>query len=234
MVIVAWHSLFLAIGYLIGSIPFGVLVARSKGIDLRKEGSGNVGATNVGRLLGLRWFVLVFLLDFSKGFVPVLLASQFNSSLNGEIGSDVLQDFALTVGLGACLGHVFSIFLRFKGGKAVATGVGMLAALAPLAAACALATFALVFALRRMVSLASILASGLAPVYYVLWRSITYVDGDLRFAVDLNDMEWLRFGVITALCLMIVIKHRSNIRRLLRGEEQAFKRKAKADAQADA
>src|SRR6516164_9073771 len=112
--------------YLLGGIPFGYLVGRWRGIDIFQHGSGNIGATNVGRLLGRRWGVLVFLLDFAKGAVPVLLAG-----LVPQGDSLPPATLKVTAGLAAFLGHLFPVYLRFHGGKGVATGAGVVAVLAP-------------------------------------------------------------------------------------------------------
>src|SRR5262249_39201822 len=114
--------------YLIGAVPFGYLAGRLKGIDGRKHGSGNVGATNVGRLLGTGWGVLVFVLDFAKGAGPVAVA-QFLLPQPEDVPADTL---AVLAGVSAFLGHLFPVYLGFKGGKGVATGAGVVAVLVPL------------------------------------------------------------------------------------------------------
>src|SRR5438132_318717 len=140
-------------GYLIGGIPFGFLVARWRGVDIFAEGSGNIGATNVGRVLGRRFGILVFLLDFAKGAVPVALAKMLAADLPGAS--------ALAVGAGLCalLGHMFPIYLRFRGGKGVATGAGVVSVLVPLPALAAVLTWVVVVAASRYVSLASLTAA---------------------------------------------------------------------------
>ena len=140
-------------GYLIGAIPFGYLVYRwATGIDIRTVGSGNIGATNVGRLLGFRYFVLVFVLDVLKGFVPVLGVPLALRSL----GLSPPADLRFFVALAAILGHNFPVYLGFKGGKGVATSLGALLALEPLSCAAAAVGFFVVFFLTRYVSLSSI------------------------------------------------------------------------------
>ena len=142
-----------SLGYLIGAIPFGYLVFRQvKGIDIRTVGSGNIGATNVGRLLGFRYFLLVFALDVLKGFVPT-----FGVPLVLEkLGTSPPAELPVFVAMAAILGHNFPVYLGFKGGKGVATSLGALLALDPIACAAAAAGFFLVFLPTRYVSLSSI------------------------------------------------------------------------------
>src|SRR5690349_6413378 len=111
--------------YLVGSVPFGLMVGLARGVDVRKAGSGNIGATNVGRLLGRKWFAVVFALDFLKGLVPALVAGIF-VHLSGQ--PPHLLDYLLwlAVAFATIFGHMFSLFLRFKGGKGVATSAGVL------------------------------------------------------------------------------------------------------------
>ena len=178
-------------GYLLGSIPFGLLVARLRGVDLRAVGSGNIGATNVARALGRATGIVVLALDALKGFAPTFAAVRL-------VGADP----ACLVALAAILGHVFPVWLRFRGGKGVATGLGIFAALAPLAAGAALACYALVVATTRLSSLGSLvgataLLAGMAAT------------GRTPAVLALGGAVWL----------IIVVKHRANIRRLIRGEE---------------
>src|SRR6266849_10612035 len=123
------------ISYLIGAIPFGYLIARWRGVDILKVGSGNIGATNVGRVLGSRFGILVFVLDFAKGAVPVGAAIIVRNSLkvtqgSGDLGS-LVSALPVLAGLSAFVGHLFPVFLRFHGGKGVATGAGVVAVLLP-------------------------------------------------------------------------------------------------------
>jgi acyl phosphate:glycerol-3-phosphate acyltransferase len=179
--------------FLAGSIPTGILVARAKGVDLRKVGSGNIGATNVGRALGRKWATFVLIVDASKGALPVLLVRHF------------LADpwLPALVGLAAVLGQTFSIFLRGRGGKGVATSLGAGLALAPLPALAGLATFLLVYAAWRIVSAASLAAVTGFPLYLVLFHLAT--------------PPRLSFGI--AVPLLVLLRHRENLGRLLRGEE---------------
>ena len=203
------------LAYLAGSIPFGVLIARAKGVDIRAHGSGNTGATNVGRVLGFRFFLLCFVLDMLKGLVPTLAAG-LGAGVVGQ--RDIAQTDAwlwLAVMAGAVLGHMFSPFLGFKGGKGVATGLGALLGVFPiltLAAASAAIVWGLTFAIWRYVSLASIAAAIALPVATTaaLWDRLT---GD----APLGAVPFL--SVTLLLAALVVVRHRSNIRRLLAGEE---------------
>src|SRR5438270_842057 len=142
--------------YFLGGIPFGYLIAKSRGVDILSHGSGNIGATNVGRILGRRLGVLVFLLDFGKGAIPAAVGSW----LDRHAGLDLLPS-ALGVGSGlaAILGHLFPIYLRFQGGKGVATGAGVVVVLLPLPFSLAICVWIVVLITSRYVSLASILAA---------------------------------------------------------------------------
>src|SRR5947209_7857227 len=117
--------------YLVGAIPFGYLIGRARGVDIFEHGSGNIGATNVGRVLGRRFGILVFLLDFAKGALPVLMAARLCGLTELEVPAQSLE---VTAGLAAFLGHLFPVYLRFRGGKGVATGAGVVAMLLPVPA----------------------------------------------------------------------------------------------------
>ncbi len=199
------------LGYLLGSIPFGLLVARSRGIDIRLHGSGNIGATNVLRTLGKKWGILVFALDALKGVAAVLLAKTVLArALPGaETAALAPEHLGILGGLACVLGHNFPVWLGFKGGKGVATTAGVLVALLPVAAGVALVVWVAVFFLTRYVSAASI-AAGVAipPTVWVVERRA-------------NALFW--FGVAAA--GLAIWRHRSNIRRLLAGTESRFERK---------
>lgn len=202
---------FLA-AYVAGSIPFALIVARAvAGIDIRTVGSGNVGATNVGRMIGRKWFLVVFVLDAAKGALPVLLLAPLAAPLFA--GGTPAGAAEVGCGLAAVLGHVFSAFLRFRGGKGVATTAGALAAISPWAAAGTLAVFLLVFLASRYVSLASV-SGALAFPGLALWL-------DPRPAV-------LLFAV--AVALLVVARHHSNLRRLLAGTEPRIASRGAAES----
>lgn len=190
--------------YLAGSLPTGLVVGRMRGVDLRKAGSGNIGATNAGRVLGRPFFALVFALDFLKSFVPTLLALRRDPVPDG-IAAPLL---ALGCGVAAVVGHVFSVFLRFKGGKGVATASGVFFALAWAPALCALAAWLVVYRTTRWVSLASLAAAVVLPLACWLLPRLAPV-------VVAKEVRWAAL-VVSAL---ILVRHKSNIGRLLRGEE---------------
>jgi len=189
--------------YLVGSLPVGLVVGRLRGVDLREHGSRNIGATNAGRVLGRPWFHVVFVLDFAKGFVPALLVSRYWSG-----DGLAAPRLALATGIAAVVGHVFSLFLRFRGGKGVATGAGLFAALAPLPTVLAFAAWLVVARASGFVSLASVVAAVALPLLCWLlprWKWCT-VDAGVQWAS-------LLVGAL------IVVRHRANLRRLLQGEE---------------
>lgn len=203
------------IAYLAGSIPFGVLIARAKGVDITKHGSKNTGATNVGRVLGFRFFLLCFLLDMLKGLAPALLAGLSAGVLGQREIAAADAWLWLAVMASAVLGHMFSPFLKFKGGKGVATGLGALLGVFPiltLAAAAAAIVWGLTFALWRYVSLASIAAAIALPIVVTLaLRDQLTGDAPLRALPFLS--------VTLLLAALVVFRHRANVGRLLRGEE---------------
>jgi glycerol-3-phosphate acyltransferase PlsY len=216
-------AILIAVSYLIGSVPFGLMVGRAKGIDPRAAGSGNIGATNLGRLLGRKFFYLVFALDMLKGMLPVIVAGLL---LHGRPDSPRKFVLWLLVAFAAIAGHMFSVFLGFKGGKGVATSCGVLLGLWPyytLPGVIALAVFIVTFKTTRYVSLGSILAAVSFPVAYItiglLVRPPWPVLGE--------QLPLLVFGVLIA--AMIVFKHRSNIARLRAGTESKFARRPPAD-----
>src|SRR6185312_3029964 len=151
-------GLTLLVSYLVGAIPFGYLVGRWRGVDIMKQGSGNIGATNVGRVLGRPFGVLVFLLDFAKGAGPALAAKWFAFTHPLELPPDSLP---VAAAVSAFLGHLYPIYLRFHGGKGVATAAGAVSVLLPLPALAALVTWFVVVMANRYVSLASLLAAAM-------------------------------------------------------------------------
>jgi acyl-phosphate glycerol 3-phosphate acyltransferase len=202
-------SLTLLLSYLLGAVPFGYLVARARGIDIFEEGSGNIGATNVGRVLGRKFGVLVFFLDFAKGAVPVAVASWLADRLDLSLPPHTLPVLA---GLAAFLGHLFPLYLNFRGGKGVATGAGVVAFLLPLPAAAAVGVWLAVVCATRYVSLASLLA----VAALVVGRLLTAPSLFGAEAVILNLFCLLAAG-------LVVERHRGNITRLLHGNENQLK-----------
>ena len=192
---------FLA-SYLLGSLPTSWIVVKLvKGEDLRKLGSGNLGATNLYRQLGWRWALPAAVIDIGKGVIPVLV---FGPRAGGG------PIMALFLGITAVLGHVFSIFVNFKGGKGVATGAGVLIGLAPWAALVAIVVWGVVVKFTGYVSLGSLLGA------VVLVPSLWFIYPDRR------DLVW----PFALLALMIIVLHRANIQRLLKGTEHRFGRTA--------
>jgi len=198
------------VGYFLGSIPFGYLLVRIfRGEDVRQSGSGNIGATNVSRkspVLG----ILTLLLDALKGTVAVLLANQvFMSHAPGNIDISLYPPLSL-VALCAILGHMFPVWLHFRGGKGVATSVGAFAVLLPRATLGAFAIFVIVALVSRYVSLASIAAAVSLPIF--AWLSLRHRDSE-------GSLTLLPIAIASAL---VIAKHHENIRRLLAGTENRF------------
>jgi len=190
---------FVAAGYLLGSIPFGFLLARRvAGVDVRRTGSGNIGATNVSRAAGRKIGALTLVLDAAKGAVPAAAAA----AALGAPGSP--GPWAAATGLAAFLGHVFPVWLRFRGGKGVATAFGVFLALSPPAALVALAAFAGTYRATRIVSAGS-LAGAAAGTLTVAF-------------LEHGDSPTTRTAL--AILVLVVVRHRTNIARLLRGEER--------------
>jgi glycerol-3-phosphate acyltransferase PlsY len=202
--------------YLVGATPFGVILARLHGVDLRRSGSGNVGATNVGRLLGRRWGYLCFALDVAKGLLPVAVAGAMVRPPAGQVPTLQAQAAWLAVGLAAVVGHVFSIYLGFRGGKGVATALGVVLGIWPYFTAAGLVALGLwivVTLTSRYVSLGSIVA---AVVFVPLLAAFNR--GNLA-------QLWPLLSFAAVVAVLIVVRHRSNIRRLLNGTENKIGRR---------
>ena len=199
--------------YVIGATPFGVLLARTRGVDLRKVGSGNVGATNVARALGRKWGYLCFFLDVGKGLAPVLAAGAVLRDAAG-FPTPLHQAAWLAVGAGAILGHVFSFYLKFRGGKGVATALGVVLGIWPYFTWAGLAAFALWAAVAltsRYISLASITA---AAAFLPLFAAINWL------VLGQSPADLWPLGLFAAaMAALIIIRHRTNIRRLLASTE---------------
>ncbi|MDN5379767.1 glycerol-3-phosphate 1-O-acyltransferase PlsY [Thermodesulfobacterium sp.] len=190
------------ISYILGSIPFALVVCLPFGVDPRKEGSKNPGATNVARLLGKKWGFITFLGDASKGVLALLIASFLSSK------TPYSQELILSLaGFFAVLGHLFSVFLGFKGGKGVATTIGVFLFLAPKAILVSLLTFLAGVALTGFVSVGSLLATFFLPINLFIFNYST---------------EYIICA--TFLGILIWYKHKENIKRLLRGEEKSWKK----------
>jgi glycerol-3-phosphate acyltransferase PlsY len=188
--------------YLLGSIPFSFLVARARGVDLRKVGSGNVGGANVWRACGFGPFVIAAGLDMLKGFVPALVALHLLPGMPFVV---------VLIGITAILGHTFPIFLNFKGGKAVATSCGVLLAIFPLLVPFGVAAWALAFVITRISSVASLAAA----MVELLASTTFYFMGHLPLAYAL--FVWV-------MAAFVIYLHRTNIQRLLAGTENRFEK----------
>ena len=226
------------LAYLVGSIPFGVLIANSKGIDITRHGSGNPGATNVFRVVGKSFGISCLLLDFLKGFLPVVLSANllrvagesplvslpFLWGLAGELPGDK-QFFAHTIqvvtALAAIMGHNYSIFLRGKGGKGIATSAGVLVALSPMVLLGALLVFVVTFYFSRYVSLGSIIGVLSIPVLLHLTDRLQHVDGDKTQPTLWEAGTWNKPLMVFSLIAagLAIWRHRSNIKRILAGTE---------------
>lgn len=203
-------ALLILASYLLGAVPFGLLVARAKGVDIRNVGSKNIGATNVLRSVGKPWGILTFALDALKGFAPAFLFPMLGKVCCPDF--QPLENLGLWCGIAAILGHNFPVYLGFKGGKGVATSAGVLIGVAPLAALIGLATWAVFFFTTRYVSLASIAA--VAATCAAGW--VLHVKHGLVVPI-----------VLTLLAALIIWRHRANIQRLIAGTEHRFVKKTK-------
>ena len=205
---IAIYAAIVTAAYLIGAIPFGLLIGKLYGIDIRKVGSGNIGATNVTRSVGKTAGKICFFLDFLKGALPTAAA---------QLIYPELPYLALGCGAAAIIGHMFPIYLNFKGGKGVSTAAGVAVALAPYPLLCAAAVWAAVFFIWRYVSLASIAAAVALPVSAAAFKIAGCGSVTARALLTL-----VFFCVIAALA---VLRHRENIKRLLAGTESRFSKK---------
>ena len=199
------------VGYLFGSFPAGYFAGRIAGTDVRSAGSGNIGATNVLRVLGKPWGYTVFFIDAFKGFAAVRIAFFLAEHLMFPRPQAVY--FAILAAVMCAVGHTFPIWLRFKGGKGVATSVGAIFGLMPVAAVTIFLIWVIVFEITRYVSVASIIASSSCPPAVALFIHWKIIEGT----------GLLYFSIVMA--IFIVWRHRSNFSRLLKGTEQRFTRK---------
>jgi glycerol-3-phosphate acyltransferase PlsY len=187
-------ALWLAGAYLVGSVPFGYLIGRMRGVDVRTVGSKNIGATNVFRTVGKSWGLLAFLCDFLKGLLPTFACR--------IVCRDCFEWLPVAVGLACVVGHTLTVFMKFKGGKGVATAFGMLVALVPALVGIAFAVFVLMFALTNYISLGSCSAAAFLAVTVWFYPVILPVK-----------------AIITLIGVFVIVKHRSNIARLCNGTE---------------
>jgi glycerol-3-phosphate acyltransferase PlsY len=186
--------LVILVSYILGSIPFGYIIAKIKGVDITKLGSGNIGATNVGRNLGKPYFFIVLFLDAIKGFIPTIL---FKLLFGLEYG--------ILAGLFSVIGHSYSIFMKFKGGKGVATGLGVSIALIPIETIIGFGVWFLVLMIFKIMSLASIISA--ISVFIV----VLFLEESLLIKI-----------VCGIIAVLIVLRHKSNIERIIKGTEPKF------------
>ncbi len=196
------YIFFPILGYLIGAIPFGLVIGKMVGTDVRAEGSKNIGATNVNRVLGKKLGLLTLVCDCLKGFLPMFISAALLSE------GDSRELIISATGIAAVVGHMFPIYLKLKGGKGVATGLGVFLYLSPLAIVISLVVFIAAVALSGFVSVGSLLASGLIP----LWL---YFLGASKMTIV----------VAAVVACLIWLKHHENIGRLLQGTEKSWKKK---------
>lgn len=202
---------FCALGYLFGSFPAGYIAGRLAGVDVRAHGSGNIGATNVLRVLGKKWGYAVFFVDAFKGFAAVRLTLFLANHL--PAAQPYAEYFAILAAVMCIIGHTFPVWLRFKGGKGVATSAGALFGLMPFVVPLILLIWIIVFETTRYVSAASIAAAISLPIVVGLFLRWKFLEGTALFY----------FSILIA--LLVLWSHRSNFSRLLKGTEQRFSRK---------
>lgn len=203
----AINEILLIIGaYLVGSIPTGYIIGKIKSVDITKEGSGNIGMANVFRILGFKYAIIVLLIDILKGFIPTFIAI--------KMGFKTIT--VLLVGLFAVLGHIFTIFLKFKGGKGVATSLGVILAISPFIGISSFLVWFLTVMISRYSSLGSIFASLWALTIVLLYQFNT-----LNFQIF--NIHFERKFLITIftffLCFFIIYKHKDNIKRIMKNQE---------------
>ncbi len=196
------NFLFPLIGYFAGAVPFGLVFSKMAGIDVRTEGSKNIGATNVSRVLGKKLGFLTLVCDCLKGFLPMYLAAFFLPE------TETRELVVAASGVMAVIGHMFPVYLGFKGGKGVATGLGVFLFLSPIAILISLVVFVAAVVFSGFVSVGSLLASGLIPLW--LW---------------LLGSSKTTIVAATVVAVLIWIKHQANIRRLIQGNEKSWKKR---------
>ncbi|MBX9577313.1 MAG: glycerol-3-phosphate 1-O-acyltransferase PlsY [Chthoniobacterales bacterium] len=214
----AW--VLLAVGaYFIGSFPAGYLVGRCCGIDIRQHGSGNIGATNVVRVLGKKWGGIVFAIDFLKGWLPVILATRWSEAVHINPHSAPGALAALM----ALLGHNFPCWLSFRGGKGISTSAGIIVGLFPGAFPFCIGSWLIVFFTTGYVSLASLVGASMLP----LTVAVFYFFGSRYDWPSWISADWLSFLVALLMAIVVIWRHRGNLKRLCQGTEPNFKSKKK-------
>lgn len=220
-----WTIAILA-AYLAGSIPFGLIIGRFHGIDIREHGSKNIGATNVWRVLGRGAGLLCFFLDMLKGALPVLIVGWYSGLITMSIAQMPKTQMMLwlAVAIAPVIGHMYSLFIGGKGGKGVATGFGALLAMWPLMTfpvLGALVAWYAVLRITKFVSLASIIGAASVPVFLIFW--LIPADGKEIGRVLLH--AWPPIALSVVLAFLVTYKHRANIGRMMRGEEPRIGRR---------
>ncbi len=218
--------------FLLGSIPFGLIIAKSRGINIREHGSGNIGATNVLRVVGKKYGITCFILDFLKGLIPALIGYsiyKFNRATPDPLAIDFIRQHAFDfgndqfkaqsmqvfTGLCAILGHNYSPWVNFKGGKGIATSAGVIAAFMPAGLVILIAVFYLTFKLTRYVSVASMAAAASLPIIMITG---SWYHGKLQAGTWNKPL----FIFTLFISIMAIFKHRGNIKNLLNGTENRF------------
>ncbi|NMA43345.1 MAG: glycerol-3-phosphate 1-O-acyltransferase PlsY [Oligosphaeraceae bacterium] len=198
------------IAYFVGSIPFGYLIGKLNGVDIRRHGSKNIGATNVRRTLGKDWGMVCFVLDFLKGLLPVIVIGNW---LGGRmaIGSEWGEMFAIA---GTIAGHVFPYTLDFKGGKGVATSLGAILGVTVMPVIVGAVVWYITFLRTRMVSMASLVAAASMPLFAIV-----------MFLLDLGDYNVANIVLMCIIAALIIVRHKDNIKRIRKGQESKFSRK---------
>lgn len=210
------YIVFPIASYLIGSLTPGYWIGKLKGVDLRAAGSKNIGATNVARVLGKKLGIAVFAIDLLKGFAPTLLFAAACVRWSGVMTDKLYFLYGILYGVCAILGHLFPIYAGFRGGKGVATGCGVFLALSPWATLTVIVVWGIVFAIFRIVSIASILAAIVLPVGVLM----------LAFAQRKFSQTWPVVVFAGAVAVLVLVRHRSNIARLAAGTENRFEGKS--------
>lgn len=208
-------AILLVAAYLIGAIPFGLLIGLARGVDIRKSGSGNIGATNAGRVLGRKWGFICLALDILKGLVPTVTAKWY--LVPDPPTADALLQWVL-VGAATVIGHTFPIYLGFRGGKGVATTIGACLGLYPaltIPMIVALIAYGIGRYASGAVSVGSLVLAVVLPIAFFVYTGMNERMG--------LDVYWPIGAIATVLSLLIIVRHRSNIARLLRGEEHSIR-----------
>lgn len=215
--------IMLAVAYFAGAVPFAYLIGKSKGIDIREHGSGNVGASNVGRVLGRKYGFSCFALDVLKGFVPTLVAAQWCGTWAVDLTNLEPVQILLWMGVGvvAILGHMFPVYLKFVGGKGVATGFGAMLGVFPhltWPVLVAIGAWVLTLKITGWIGLASMVAASSVPVFWFAFAVWNPGHGS-RTVADVIGDGWPFAATTAALAALVIWKHRTNIVRMLNGTE---------------